>query len=243
VIAAPTNLPRPVVSFVRRGARMTVSQRQWLDRDGARYLLEVERSPRVTAIPPQAPLDLEQVYGRAGDLVVEIGSGHGEALVAAATAHPDINYLGFEVFEAALASTVGHAAAAGLANVRLVAGDGVEGLRYLLTPASCREIWVFFPDPWPKARHHKRRLVSPAFAALAASRLCPGGYLRLATDWDDYAAAMAGSLATQPDLAFQATSGRAGDRPLTKYEARGLAQGRTIHDLTYRRQDPGMGHD
>ncbi|MDR0417556.1 MAG: tRNA (guanine-N7)-methyltransferase, partial [Propionibacteriaceae bacterium] len=172
----PGDLARPVTSFVRRGARMTDAQRRWAARYGARYLLEVQRSARATAIPPQPPLDLDRVFGRPGDLVVEIGCGHGEALAAAAQRHPEANYLGFEVFDAGLASTMGALAAVGAEHVRLVAGDGAEGLRHLLRPWAAAEIWVYFPDPWPKARHHKRRLVSPAFARLAASRLRPGGW-------------------------------------------------------------------
>jgi tRNA (guanine-N7-)-methyltransferase len=214
---------------------MTSSQRQWLDRFGPHYLVEVERTSRVTAIPPQAPLDLAATFGRRAPLVVELGGGHGETISHAAARHPDVDYLGFEVFEAALASTVGKLAAAGLTNVRLIAGDGVDGLTHLLTPASVQEIWAFFPDPWHKSRHHKRRLVSPGFAALAADRLVPGGVLRLATDWADYAEWMAGVLADCPAFERQ-DSGRFPDRPLTKYEERGLRQGRSIHDLTYRRR-------
>jgi tRNA (guanine-N7-)-methyltransferase len=232
-----TALPRDVVSFVRRGSRMTVSQRQWLDRYGPDYLIEVTRSDRVTAIPPQPPLDLAAAFGRTAPLVVEIGSGHGETLAHAAARHRDINYLGFEVFEAALAATVGKLHAAGLTNVRLVAGDGADGLAHLLGPASVDAIWVFFPDPWHKARHHKRRLVSPAFAVLAASRLVPGGTLRLATDWDDYAEWMQAVLDSDARFARRDT-GRPDDRPVTKFEARALAAGRTVHDFAYVRCHP-----
>jgi tRNA (guanine-N7-)-methyltransferase len=216
---------------------MTLSQRQWLDRYGQRYVIEVARSGRATTIPAQAPLDLRTVFGRDRELVVEIGGGHGETLTAAALDQPDRNYLGFEVFEAGLAATVGKLAEAGLDNVRLIAGDGVDGLRHLLTAASCQEIWVFFPDPWHKTRHHKRRLVSPGFADLVASRLKPGGYLRLATDWPDYADWMTTVLDSHPALRRQA-DGRFPTRPITKYEARGLAQGRVITDLTYQRVSP-----
>ena len=232
---ADMTLPRHVVSFVRRGSRMTDSQRHWLHRHGPRYLLDVQRSDRVTAIPPQPPLDLERVFGRRADLVVEIGSGHGETLAHAAARHPETDFLGFEVFDAGLASTVGALAAAGLDNVRLVAGDGVQGLAHLLGPASCAELWVYFPDPWHKARHHKRRLVSPAFVTLAASRLRPGGLLRLATDWPDYADWIEQTLAGRPEFARR-DLGRPADRPLTKYEARGLAQGRSIRDFTWVRR-------
>jgi len=269
-------LARHVVSFVRRGSRMTEAQRNWLTRHGPRYLVEVERTDRVTAIPPQPPLDLARVFGpsvagattatvtaraaasisptttspappasadssarapasRARPLVVEIGSGHGETLAFAAARHPETDYLGFEVFAAGLASTVGALAAARVDNVRLVAGDGVQGLRHLLTEGSCAELWVYFPDPWHKSRHHKRRLVSPSFVTLAASRLRPGGRLRLATDWPDYADWIEQVLADRPEFARR-DEGRPADRPLTKYEARGLAQGRAIHDSTWVRR-------
>jgi tRNA (guanine-N7-)-methyltransferase len=233
---APRTLPREVVSFVRRGSRMTTSQRQWLDRHGPRFLIEVERTDRVTAIPPQAPLDLAAVFGREAPLVVELGPGHGETLAAAAARHPDTDYLGFEVFEAALASAIGKFQAAGLGNVRLIAGDGVDGLAHLLTPGSVAELWVFFPDPWHKARHHKRRLVSREFADLAADRLVPGGALRLATDWDDYAEWMQDILDTHPSFERQ-DEGRFPDRPVTKFEARAIEAGRTIHDFTYRTRE------
>jgi tRNA (guanine-N7-)-methyltransferase len=218
---------------------MTAAQRRWLDLDGPRYLLGLERSGHAAAIPPQPPLDLRRVFGRGGDLIVEIGCGHGEALAAAAVGHPDVNYIGFEVFEAGLAAAVGALAAVESDNVRLVAGDGVEGLRHLLGPSSCAEIWVFFPDPWPKARHRKRRLVSPAFARLAASRLRVGGRLRLATDWPDYALAMAAVLDADP--AYIRRPGGRGERPVTKYEARGLAQGNIVCELVYERLPPAAG--
>ncbi|MDR1513454.1 MAG: tRNA (guanosine(46)-N7)-methyltransferase TrmB, partial [Propionibacteriaceae bacterium] len=228
-----TRLPQEVKTFVRRGSRMTTSQRHWLDRHGPAYLVDVRREARVTSIPPQPPLDLAAVFGRGtAPLVVEIGSGHGETLAFAAERHPDWDFLGFEVFDAALASTLGKLAAADLKNVRLVAGDGLEGLEHLLPPAAIMELWLFFPDPWHKSRHHKRRLVSQSFADLAASRLRPGGVLRLATDWDDYAAWTRAVL--DPHPAFERLdAGRCPDRPETKFEARGRAAGRTIHDLAY----------
>jgi tRNA (guanine-N7-)-methyltransferase len=235
--AGPVDWPRAPASFVRRGGRMTSAQRRWLEQSGARYLLPVSNWPRSTVIAPQPPLDQTAVFGRQADLVVELGSGQGEALAQAAARHPEVNYLGFEVFAAALAMTVGRLAAAGADHVRLVAGDGLQGLRHLLGEASCQEIWVFFPDPWPKARQRKRRLVAPPLIDLAASRLRLGGVLRLATDWTDYAAAMTALL--DCDQRFRRLDqGRFADRPTTKYEARGLRQGRLITDLTFVRHDP-----
>ncbi|MDR1386011.1 MAG: tRNA (guanosine(46)-N7)-methyltransferase TrmB [Propionibacteriaceae bacterium] len=226
-----------VVSYVRRGSRMTASQRGWLERHADRWLIPFLAGPRTRSVAAQPPLDLQAVFGRRGDLVVEIGCGQGEALTAAAQLHPGTDFLGFEVFEPALAVSLGRIAAAGLTNVRLVAADAIGGLEHLIAPGALSQLWVFFPDPWPKARHHKRRLVSPAFAALAADRLGRGGWLRLATDWPDYAAAMTEALSARDDLTA-VPAGRFAERPLTKFERRALEQGRTVQDLTYRRTDP-----
>jgi tRNA (guanine-N7-)-methyltransferase len=212
---------------------MTPSQRGWLDQYAARWVIPVAAADHLaTAVAPQPALDLQQVFGRTAPLVVEVGSGHGDTLAAAATARPDRDFLGFEVFEASLASTLGKVAAAGSTNVRLVAADAVTGLTHLLKDESVTELWVFFPDPWPKTRHHKRRLVTPAFAGLAARKLRPGGLIRLATDWSAYARAMAETFDADDRFDCGGTARFAG-RPVTKFEARGLAAGRTIHDLAY----------
>ncbi|MDR1078428.1 MAG: tRNA (guanosine(46)-N7)-methyltransferase TrmB [Propionibacteriaceae bacterium] len=228
--------PRDVVSYVRRSSRMTDSQRRWLDRHAERWLVPFQAGPRTRSVAPQPALDRLALFGRQADLVLEIGCGHGESLTAAAQLHPETDFLGCEVFEPALAATLGKIAAAGLTNVRLLAGDGQGALEHLIAPDGLAQLWVFFPDPWPKTRHHKRRLVSAPFAALAASRLRPGGWLRLATDWPDYAAAMVEALdATEALTAFP--SGRFGERPETKFERRARQQGRAVQDLTYRRLD------
>ena len=211
---------------------MTDSQRAWLDRYADRWVIPVDHGDQASQIAPQPPLDLAAIFGRSGDLVVEVGSGHGETLVAAALARPDCDFLGFEVFEAAIGATLGKIADHGLTNVRLVMGDAVPGLAYLLPPGSIDELWVFFPDPWPKKRHHKRRLVTAGFVELAGERLKPGGRLRLATDWDDYADAMTTVMAQAPGLRLASTD-RFATRPITRFERRGLASGRTIHDFQY----------
>lgn len=215
---------------------MTPSQeRAWAAHRDA-YLVDVDRADRCTSVAEQPPLDLATLYGRSAPLVVEIGSGTGHALAAAAEARPDADHLAFEVFQPAIASTVGRLAAAGLSNVRIVEADGVQGLERLLGAGSVAEIRIWFPDPWHKARHAKRRLVSPEFGELVASRLITGGLLRLATDWDDYAEHVHAVLDAHPSYQGLNPSPRFAERPLTKYEARGLAAGRTITDLTYRRQ-------
>ncbi|MCL2784023.1 MAG: tRNA (guanosine(46)-N7)-methyltransferase TrmB, partial [Propionibacteriaceae bacterium] len=181
---------------------------------------------------PQPTLDLADIFGREAPLVIEIGSGHGESIVAAATAQPDTNFLGFEVFEASIAATLGKISDAGLSNVRLIAADAISGLIHLIEDASVTEILIFFPDPWQKKRHHKRRLVSPGFLDLVSQKLIDGGILRLATDWDSYAQAMRDHLGADPRFAL-IDEQRFHLRPLTKFESRGIAAGRTIQDMAY----------
>jgi tRNA (guanine-N7-)-methyltransferase len=157
-----------------------------------------------------------------------------------ARARPDANVLAFEVYAPAVAQLIGALARAEVANVRIVAANAVEGLQHLVPAGGLDELWTFFPDPWPKARHHKRRLVDPEFAALVSSRLRPGGLWRLATDWEDYALQMRSVLDEQPGLVDQQPDGwapRWPDRPLTRFEGRGLEAGRTVRDLTYRRSE------
>ncbi|MDO5285732.1 MAG: tRNA (guanosine(46)-N7)-methyltransferase TrmB [Actinomycetia bacterium] len=233
----PERPHRQVVSYVRRSARMNPSQRRALDTYGPRYLLDVARGPLSTSVAEQPPLAWGSVFGRDADLMVDIGPGSGDSLVAAAQAHPEANLVGFEVFEPSVAATVGKLGQARLANVRLVLADGSAGLRQLVPPGTLAEVRVFFPDPWHKTRHHKRRLVSPGFAALVASRLRPGGMLRLATDWEDYALTMREVLdASELENLYPGWAPRFAERPLTKYERRGLAAGRRIWDLCYRRR-------
>ena len=192
-----------------------------------------------TSVHPDAHVDWAATFGREAPLFVEIGSGRGEALVALAEQHPEANVVAFEVFQPAVASTLGRINRHGVTNVRVVLANGVEGLEHLFAPATVAELWTFFPDPWHKPRHHKRRLVSPEFAELVASRLVPGGQWRLATDWADYAEAMREVLDVAPGLVnvHGGWAPRWAERPLTKYEQRGLDAGREVHDLTYRRPD------
>ncbi len=228
---------RQVVSYVRRSARMRPQQRLALARGRAQYVVEVPAAELSTSVQPTADVDWAQEFGRSAPLYVEIGPGTGENLVAVASARPDLNIVGFEVFEPALAATIMRLESANVSTVRLVQCDGVQGLRYLFANQSVTEVVTYFPDPWHKARHHKRRLVSPAFADLVASRLVPGGTWRLATDWDDYAAAMIVALEGCPHLRNRhpGWAPRPDSRPLTKYEQRGLAAGHTIHDLEFER--------
>jgi len=216
---------------------MTASQRTWLDQYAAAWTVPFLSADRASQARPQPPLDLPSIFGRSAPVVVEVGSGHGETLAAAAATQPDRDFLGFEVFDAGVGATLGLIAAQGLTNVRLIRCDAVTGLTHLVTADSIAELWVFFPDPWPKKRHRKRRLVNPAFVQLVDEHLTAGGRLRLATDWDDYAEAMAAVMATAPDFRLTSTE-RFGTRPLTRFEQRGLAAGRVIRDFTYTKLAP-----
>ena len=241
--AASTRDRRGVVSFVRRSPRMNPSQQRAMTSLAQHYLVDLPRADLATSIAPEATFDQLRVFGRRAPLIVEIGCGVGDSLPAMALARPDMNVLAFEVYSPALASTMGKLDRAGVGNVRLMQADGSQGLQILLTPGTLTELWTFFPDPWQKKRHHKRRLVNPDFSALVASRLVPGGLWRLATDWDDYADWMHEVLDATPGLANvnADTPGgwapRPADRPLTRFERRGLAAGRTVHDLVYQRVD------
>jgi len=227
---------RSIVSYVRRSPRMTASQRGWMDAYASRWVVEVARGDLATSVAPQPCLDVATIFGRSAPLIVEIGSGHGETLLAGATRHPDMDFLGFEVFEASIASTLGKIAAHGVENVRLVCADAVSGLTHLIPDHAIDEIWVFFPDPWQKKRHHKRRLISTDFADLAVEKLVRGGILRLATDWESYAEHMTEILGGDERFELIGTQ-RFATRPVTKFESRGIEAERTIHDFTYRVRD------
>jgi tRNA (guanine-N7-)-methyltransferase len=231
----PPRVHREVTSFVRRSARMRPSQRAAYEARAGHYLVEVPRGETSTSIAADAaPLDLVAVFGRDAPLVVEIGSGPGDSLVGMAAARPELNLLAFEVYEPAVAGLVARLHREGVGNVRVVVADAVAGLDRLLPDGALRELWTFFPDPWPKARHHKRRLVDATFVALAATRLAPGATWRLATDWDDYADQMRAVLDAEPRLTGGAVE-RWAERPVTKFERKGLEAGRRITDLAYTR--------
>ncbi|MFT4229654.1 MAG: tRNA (guanosine(46)-N7)-methyltransferase TrmB [Microbacterium sp.] len=204
-----------------------------------RYLLEVPRGLAATSVHPAAALDPVTEYGRRAPLIVEIGSGQGHAIVHAASARPGDDFLAVEVFRAGLARTMLDADRAGARNLRLVEANAPEVLEHLLPEASVHEAWVFFPDPWHKTKHHKRRLVKPGFGTLAGRALVDGGMLRLATDWEDYALQMRAVLDGEPALerAFEGEwAPRFDGRVLTAFERKGERAGRAIRDLTYRRR-------
>lgn len=237
-MSAVRPIHRDVVSYVRRSARMNESQVKAWQKYHDDWVIEVAAAERETSIAPHAHVDWTARFGRQAPLMVEIGCGTGHAITALAEAHRDANLIGFEVFTPSVASTLSRLARHDLDNVRLVVADGAQGVATLFEPASITELWTFFPDPWHKARHHKRRLVNPDFAAVVASRLVPGGVWRLATDWADYAEAMRDTLDASEGLvnSHDGWAPRFELRPLTKYEQRGLDAGRTVFDLTYRRR-------
>ncbi len=209
---------------------------------GPFYVIPVERGEAVTSILPGTEIVPAEVFGRSAPLIVEIGSGQGHAIVHAAGARPDADFLAVEVFVAGLARTMLDAERADVRNLRLVEANAPEVLEHLLPEGSVDELWIFFPDPWHKSKHTKRRLIAPTFPALAARVLRDGGILRLATDWEDYARQMRDVLADAADFtpAFDGEwAERFDGRTMTAFERKGIAKGRDIRDLTYRRAARG----
>jgi len=223
---AETDAPRREIrSFVRREGRMTDSQKRALEELWPRFGVD-ETASRLKS--------LQQVFGREAPVVLEIGFGNGDHLLGRAQAEPGTNFLGVEVHRPGAGRVLNRAAAADLRNLRVACHDAVEVLRDWLPERSLAEVLVYFPDPWPKKKHHKRRLISPSFATLAASRLAPGGLLKLATDWAHYAEQMRAVLDAEPMLSGGLVP-RPADRPLTRFETRGMKLGHEVFDLVYRR--------
>lgn len=190
------------------------------------------------ALPYSAePIDLDQVFGRRAPRTLEIGFGMGQTTASIAHAHPEVDYLGIEVHSPGVGSLLKQIAELGLSNLRIVQHDAVDVVQNMLLPGSLDAIHVFFPDPWPKKRHHKRRLVQAPFVTLLASRLKAGGYIHLATDWQEYAEQMLEVLRSEASLSNTAAAyaARPGYRPLTKFEQRGLRLGHGVWDLVFRR--------
>ena len=221
------------VSFIRRGGRLTERQQRAWDDLHSTHVVDVPRHGSSTSVDPDFRLDTESLFGRRSPLVVEIGSGRGEALVAAAAEHPDHDFLGLEVYVPGVAQTLVTMRHHGVTNVRLAVVNATEALATTLAPASVSELWTWFPDPWHKKRHHKRRLVTVPFTRLVARVLEPTGTWRIATDWDDYAAMAADVLAASPYMDGGPVPRHEG-RALTRFESKGVAGGRTIHDLAAR---------
>jgi tRNA (guanine-N7-)-methyltransferase len=183
-----------------------------------------------------APVDLDAAFGRPAPKILEIGFGMGETTAQIALEHPQNDYLGIEVHTPGVGSLLRLIEAHALANVRIIQHDAVEVLKYMIAPGSLNAIHVFFPDPWPKKRHHKRRLIQPPLVHLLTSRLRPRGYLHLATDWEDYALQMLEVLSAETllDNTAEGFAARPAYRPLTKFETRGLKLGHGVWDIVFR---------
>lgn len=222
---------RHIRSFAMRRGHVTAAQKRAFD----------EVLPRVSVPYAAAPLDLEAAFGRRAPCVLEIGFGMGDATARIAASRPDVNFLGVEVFAAGVGALCKRIDEMALANLRIIQHDAVEVVRDMLIDASLAGVHIYFPDPWPKARHHKRRLVNPEFVSLIAPRIAPGGYLHCATDWEHYAQQMLEVLSAQPLLA-NLHAGFAPDqsnplvaRPTTKFHARGARLGHGVWDLVFAR--------
>ena len=233
----PADPQRPIRSYVLRQGRMSRAQRRAYGTLLERYALRY------------APgfIDLAEVFGRVAPTLLEIGFGMGGTTAALAQAQPDTNLLGVEVHSPGVGSLLKLIEERALSNVRIVQHDAVEVVQHMLAPDSLDAVHVFFPDPWPKKRHHKRRLLQPAFVALLASRLRPGAVLHVATDWQDYAEQVLAVLQAEP-LLENTEAGyapRPAQRPATKFEQRGLRLGHGVWDLVFRRvasrQRPAAG--
>jgi tRNA (guanine-N7-)-methyltransferase len=215
-------LNREIRSYVLRQGRITPAQQRALD----------ELLPKFGVSFSEQTLNLKATFGRIAPVVLEIGSGMGETTAAIAQAHPDTNFLAVEVHGPGVGSLLKRIDALALGNLRVIRHDAVEVLERMIPDGALAGIHLFFPDPWPKKRHHKRRLVQPAFAALAARKLAGGGYFHAATDWPEYA--------EQIDAVLNSSSlftrEQPKDRPETKFERRGLGLGHPVRDLLYRRR-------
>jgi tRNA (guanine-N7-)-methyltransferase len=223
-----SRLHRPIRSFVRREGRITTAQRRALKQFWPRFGLDSR-----DVVDPVA------IYGRRAPWVVEIGFGTGDALLAAARAHPECDYLGIEVHRPGIGRLLRELDAAALSNVRVIEGDAIDVLARSIADDALDAVHVFFPDPWPKKRHHKRRLVVPDFVSIIVRKLKPGGAVHVATDWQDYAQQMLATFEAAPGLVNTAGPGQYAPRPdgrlETRFERRGRGLGHQVFDLTFRR--------
>ena len=229
--AADTTALR-IRSFVVRAGRMGPGQARALESLAPRYVVPLA----------ETTVDAARLFGRHAPLVVEIGFGMGAATAAIAAAAPHTDFLGVEVHPPGVGALLKLIGDQGLTNIRIVMDDAVSVLEQMIAPASLAGVNVFFPDPWHKTRHHKRRLIQPGFVRLLASRLAPGGMLHCATDWQHYAEQMLAVLAAEPSLENTADgyADRPASRPLTKFENSGLLRGHEVWDLVFVKRDPAV---
>ncbi|MCX7145083.1 MAG: tRNA (guanosine(46)-N7)-methyltransferase TrmB [Sulfuritalea sp.] len=215
-------------SFVLRQGRVSDAQRRFHE----------EGMPRWGIPYRPGALDFDVVFGRHAPRILEIGCGMGETTATIAAAHPQNDYLGIEVHTPGVRSLLKEIATRELSNLRVIQHDAVEVVRDMIAPGSLSGIHVFFPDPWPKKRQQKRRLIQPEFVKLLATRLAPNGYLHCATDWEEYAAQMLNVLSAETQLTNMAKdfTPRPPYRPQTKFESRGLKLGHGVWDVVFRRK-------
>ncbi|MFD8911731.1 tRNA (guanosine(46)-N7)-methyltransferase TrmB [Streptomyces sp. NPDC059575] len=227
---AGSHFERRIRSFQPRRSRVTTGQADALERLWPRWGMDIDG---------QRVVDLAELFGNTNPVVLEIGFGMGEATARMAAAAPDVNILAVDVHTPGQGNLLNLADQDGLTNVRVGNGDAIILLREMLAPDSLGGLRVYFPDPWPKKRHHKRRLIQPAFLSLAATRLGPGAVVHCATDWEPYAEQMLEVLSAHPDFEnTQAEGGfapRPAFRPLTRFEGQGLDKGHVVNDLLFRR--------
>jgi tRNA (guanine-N7-)-methyltransferase len=218
---------RQIRSFISRGMRMTQGQRQALDSLSPRYCLRVE----------DGLIDFVTVFARDADVIMDIGFGTGASLLSMAQAHPENDYLGVEVYPAGVGSLLAGVAKAEINNVHIYQCDVIDVLNQCIKDESLSGITIFFPDPWPKRKHHKRRLIQPDFIALLLHKLKPAGFLHLATDWQHYAQQMMKILSNAAEFHNEAGVGQFSseryERPVTKFEKRGKQKGHDIWDLYF----------
>jgi tRNA (guanine-N7-)-methyltransferase len=231
---APDRTSRPIRSYVLRGGRIGSGQQRALDQLGRRFELPFTNA---------SPLDLDAAFARPAPCVLEIGFGMGDASAAFAAARPELNLLGVEVHPPGVGALLKQIGERGLTNVRIVQHDAVEVLQQMIRPAALAGVHIWFPDPWHKKRHNKRRLVQPALVALIADRLAPGGYLHCATDWRPYAEQMRDVLQAEPQLVGDDSdadgyAARPAWRAASKFEARGLRLGHGVWDLLVHKRQP-----
>lgn len=216
---------RPIRSYVLRQGRVSKAQQRAYDTLLPQYGIPFVREA----------IDLERVFDRSAPKLLEIGFGMGETTAQIAHAHPENDYLGIEVHTPGVGSLLKQIHEIGLANVRIVQHDAVEVLMHMIVPCVLDGVHIFFPDPWPKKRHHKRRLIQPAFVALLVERMKPGAYVHVATDWQDYAERVLAVLSAEPQLrnTAQGYAPRPAYRPQTKFESRGLNLGHRVWDIVF----------
>lgn len=218
---------RAIRSFVLRQGRISEAQQRAYEQLQSRYAI---------AYAP-LNLNLNTTFGRSATRILEIGFGMGGATAQIAAEHPENDYLGVEVHTPGVGALMRLLDAGAIGNVRTIQHDAVEVLNHMIEPAALDGIHIYFPDPWPKKRHHKRRLIQPPLVKLLASRLKPGGYLHLATDWQEYAEWILEVLQGEPQLKNTATdfAPKPDYRPETKFERRGLNLGHGVWDIVFRR--------